>query len=332
MTYLSNSWRLSQCCQFHDKKLLKLYNPGTVTKTYALKPDGKQKVQNKAVSNARKLEACLRDYFSKQPVNLRSFRISSELFPCYTLDFTKEWYAEIWEELSAIMVRVGTIAKTNDIRLSTHPAQFTVLASNRKEVVENSIKDLEYHAQFGKLMGLDANDFTINIHLQGLYGGTREAGIKRFATHYTYLSDYASKALAVENEDKHKSGYDIEHVLQLSTKIPIRATYDLHHYECMRQKDCNYPNVNQEYFKNAVNTWKNIRPLFHVSHSKINADRINQHSDILHDEERLASLVPLLQYADFDIEAKFKEQACKHAYRFVKEEEHYAGEPIKCLK
>lgn len=330
MTYLSNNWRLAQCCQFHDKKLLKLYNPGTVTKTYALKPDGKQKVQAKALNNAKKLEASLKEYFAKQPVNLRAFRISSELFPCYTLEFTKDWYAEIWDELSVIMKRAGDIAKANDIRLSTHPAQFTVLASNRKEVVENSVKDLEYHAQFGKLMGLDANDFAINIHLQGLYGGTHESGIVRFATNYEYLSDYTAAALAVENEDKHKSGYDIAHVLELSTRIPIRCTYDLHHYECMRQKECDYPSVNQEYFKQAVNTWKNIRPLFHVSHSKIGAPRMNQHSDVLYDEERMAMLVPLLQYADFDVEAKFKELACKQAYTFVKQEEEFAGETLEC--
>lgn len=330
MAYLTNSWRLAQCCQFHDKKLLKLYNPGTVTKTYALKDDGKTKVQNKALNNAKKLEACLKNYFSQQPVNLRAFRISSELFPCYTLDFTKDWYAEIWPELSRIMKRTGDIAKENDIRLSTHPAQFTVLASNRPEVVENSIKDLEYHSQFGRLMGLDPNDFTINIHLQGLYGGTHVAGINRFATHFEYLSDYTAAALAVENEDKHKSGYDIAHTLELSTRIPIRCTYDLHHYECMRQKDCEYPSVNQDYFKQAVSTWKNIRPLFHVSHTKIDGTRMNQHSDVLHDEERMSMLVPLLQYADFDVEAKHKEIACKKAYNFVKHEEQFAGEPLIC--
>lgn len=328
MTYLTNTWRIAQCCQFHHPQHIKLYNPGTVTKTYALKADGKKKVQDKAISNAKKLEAVLRDYFSKQPANLRAFRISSELFPCYTLDFTKDWYAEIWDDLASIMQRAGTLAKTNDIRLSTHPAQFTVLASNKADVVKNSVADLEYHAQMGKLMQLDANDFAINIHLQGLYGGTHKSGIARFVTNYSYLSDYTAAALAVENEDKHKSGYDIAHTLELSTRIPIRCTYDLHHYECMRQKECDYPSINQEFFKQAVSTWKGIRPLFHVSHSKIDAARMNQHSDILHDEERLACLVPLLEYADFDIEAKHKEVACKHAYAFIKQEEHFAGEPI----
>jgi hypothetical protein len=39
-------------------------------------------------------------------------------------------------------------------------------------------------------------------------------------------------------------------------------------------------------------------------------------------------MAPMLEYADFDIEAKHKEVAVHHAYNFFKEEEEYAGEPI----
>ena len=128
-------WRLSQCCQWHDKTLAKRYNFGTTTKTYALKEGGKEKVQQKAIANTKKLLDILTTYFPNQPHNLRAFRISSELFPCYTLDFTQPWYKEIWEELSEILKLAGAAAKKHGIRLSTHPAQYTVLASNNPDVV-----------------------------------------------------------------------------------------------------------------------------------------------------------------------------------------------------
>ena len=51
----STDWRISQCCQFHDKALAKRYNFGTTTKTYALKEGGKAKVQSKALENCKKL-------------------------------------------------------------------------------------------------------------------------------------------------------------------------------------------------------------------------------------------------------------------------------------
>ena len=37
-----DDWRIAQCCQFHDKALVKRYNLGTTTKTYALKEGGKE--------------------------------------------------------------------------------------------------------------------------------------------------------------------------------------------------------------------------------------------------------------------------------------------------
>lgn len=338
MTYFNKTqtdWRISQCCQFFDTKLSKRYNFGATTKTYALKAGGKEKVQSKALENCAKLVDILTTYFPTQPRNLRSFRISSEMFPCYTLDFTADWYAEIWHKIEILLAKAGEAAKQHEIRLSVHPGQFTVLGSNNADVVANSIKDLEYHALYGKLMSIPANDFVMNIHLQGLYGGKREDGINRFATNFQYLSDYAQQCLAVENEDKHKSGYDIEHVITLTTKIPTRATLDIHHYDCFRQKQEEPITINNNFFKEAVKTWKKVRPLFHVSQTLLDdrgldVSRMNQHSNILHDETRLAIMTPMLEYADFDIEAKHKEIAVQNAYNFFKKEEMYAGELLTC--
>jgi hypothetical protein len=57
----------------------------------------------------------------------------------------------------------------------------------------------------------------------------------------------------------------------------------------------------------------------------------NAHAELLWDEELLALTVPMLQYADFDIEAKNKEQAVQQFYAYIKEEEQYAGETLQVL-
>jgi UV DNA damage endonuclease len=345
----SLDWRITQCCQFHDKTLAKLYNFGTTTKTYALKEGGKQKVQDKALFNCNQLLAVLRDYFPTQPKNLRSFRISSDLFPCYTLDFTQPWYQEIEEQIVSILGAAGEYALKHEIRVSVHPGQYTVLASNKADVVQNSIKDLEYHALYGKLMNIPAKDFVMNIHLQGLYGGKHMDGINRFAANFQYLSDYAQQSLAVENEDK-PNGYDIAHTLELAQLIPTRCTLDTHHYACHRMTESekvkladktvnkkirDVPNitVTDDMFKEAVKTWKGLRPLFHTSQSfsEDNQDywmKPNAHAEIFEDEEHMARHVPMLQYADFDIEAKHKEVAVQGFYKYIKEEQEYAGEPL----
>lgn len=349
----SKDWRISQCCQFFDAKLAKRYNFGTTTKTYALKAGGKEKVQSKAIENCRKLLDVLSTYFPTQPRNLRSFRISSEIFPCYTLDFTRDWYAEIWDTVSNILEQAGKQAKLHEVRLSVHPGQFTVLGSNDAGVVENSIKDLEYHALYGKLMNIPPKEFVMNIHLQGLYGGKHEDGIKRFATNFHYLSDYAQQCLAVENEDK-PNGYDIEHTIALAQRIPTRCTLDTHHYACHRMTDTEKVKLGEktvnrkvrsvehithtsDFFKEAVKTWKDIRPLFHKSQS-FHPDnqeywmKPNAHSEVFWDEELMANHVPMLEYADFDVEAKNKEVAVQDFYSFIKQEEQYAGEIVKVKK
>lgn len=347
------TWKLSQCCQFHDPKLAKRYNFGTTTKTYALKEGGKEKVQSKAIENCKKLLDILSTYFNNQPRNLRCFRISSEMFPCYTLEFTESWYKEIMPEITAILQKAGEVAIKNEIRLSVHPGQYTVLASNNADVVKNSIKDLEYHALYGKLMNLPAKDFAMNIHLQGLYGGKHIDGIKRFAKHFDYLSDYSKECLTVENEDK-PNGYDIEHTLELAQIVPIRACLDIHHYACHRMTKSEkvknsagavvnrklrdtfeHITVNDNFFKEAVKTWKDVRPLFHVSQSfPIENEEYwmkpNAHSDIFHDEQLMSHCIPMLQYADFEVEAKNKEVAVNHFYKYIKEEEAMAGEALLC--
>ena len=46
----------------------------------------------------------------------------------------------------------------------------------------------------------------------------------------------------------------------------------------------------------------------------------------------MAAHVPMLQYADFDIEAKHKEIAVKGFYDFIKKEEEFAGESISSIR
>ena len=348
----STDWRISQCCQFHDKKLAKQFNFGTTTKKYALKEGGKKRVQEKALHNVHRLYLILEHYFSKQPRNLRSFRISSEMFPCYTLDFTQDWYKEIWEEICEALHKCGEIAKLHEIRLSVHPGQYTVLGSPKAHVVENSIKDLEYHALYGSLMGLEAKDFTMNIHLQGLYGGKHIDGIRRFASNFQYLSDYAQTTLSVENEDK-PNGYDIEHTLELAARIPTRTCLDIHHYACHRMRrnekaknssgkvvnrkirdEVRHISVNDDFFKEAVKTWKDVRPLFHKSQSfPIENEaywmKPNAHSEMYHDEELMSNAIPMLEYADFEIEAKHKEVAVNHFYDYIHAEQDMAGEMLQ---
>lgn len=54
----------------------------------------------------------------------------------------------------------------------------------------------------------------------------------------------------------------------------------------------------------------------------------NAHSETYWDEHLMANHVPMLEYADFDIEAKHKEVAVQSFYDFIKQEETFSDEKI----
>jgi len=86
---------------------------------------------------------------------LRMLRISSDLLPVYTHDEFRDFWRQP-EVVSALEKRfgeVGDLARTHNVRLSFHPSQFTVLASDNPGIVERSIEEFEYHTNMARWMG-----------------------------------------------------------------------------------------------------------------------------------------------------------------------------------
>ena len=85
-----------------------------------------------------------------------------------------------------------------------------------------------------------------------------------------------------------------------------------------------------KYFREAVKSWRGVRPLFHKSQS-FPPDisdywmKPNAHSETYWDRRLMANR-PIFKYADFDIEAKFKKVAVQGFYKFIKDEENFSGE------
>ena len=70
------------------------------------------------------------------------YRLSSKLFPLITdnsLDISLENLTHI-EEIKAELVNAGQTAKDLDISISIHPDQFNVLASEKPEVANKTIR------------------------------------------------------------------------------------------------------------------------------------------------------------------------------------------------
>jgi len=209
-------------------------------------------------------------YVGRLPANRRMVRLGSDCLPVYT----QEDWRYFWQRPDVVaycesnFAEVGEIARTHDVRLSFHPGQFTVLASDNDDIVTRSIEEFEYHATMAKWMGYgrEYQDFKINVHIAGKRGpqGIRDA-IKR-------LSPEARNTLTIEN-DENKWG--IEHSLELVNDCAL--VLDIHHHWA-REGEYIYPTDDR--YKRMIDSWRGVRPVIHYSYSR------NEHlpADFAHDD------------------------------------------------
>src|SRR6056297_4148844 len=113
-------------------------------------------------------------YVATLPKNRRMVRLGSDCLPVYTHEAWRYyWQLENVRKYCAThLFEAGEIARANDVRLSMHPGQFTVLASDDPAIVERSIEEFEYHVDIARWMGFGQQfqDFKINVHISGRRG------------------------------------------------------------------------------------------------------------------------------------------------------------------
>lgn len=171
------------------------------------------------------------------------FRISSDIIPFGSHEINQlEW----WEMFSKELEECGLFIKLNGIRVSMHPGQYTVLNSPKDEIVEKSIKDLEYHCRFLDALDVDYTNKII-LHVGGIYND-KDLSMRRFITNFSKLSKSLQKRLVIENDDK---SYTIEDVLMICNELNIPAVFDnLHH----KINPCSLPW--DEIMNKVQKTWK----------------------------------------------------------------------------
>ena len=190
--------------------------------------------------------------------HLRMVRLSSDILPAYTQeDWSYFWQkSDVREYCDRHFGRIGEIARHQDVRLSFHPGQFTVLASDNPDIVNRSIEEFEYHIDMARWMGYGKNfqDFKCNVHISGRQG---PAGIKDALKR---LSPEARNCITIEN-DENKWG--LEHSLELVDDLAL--VLDIHHHWC---REGEYIDPNDDRVKQVTDSWRGVRPTMHYSYSR----------------------------------------------------------------
>lgn len=219
----------------------------------------------------------------------KMFRVSSSLIPFGSSDLnTLDWE----NHFSSTFERIKDKIKNNDIRISMHPGQYTVLNSPSEEVVENAIKDLEYHTKVIRLLAPYDNSKII-IHVGGIYND-KDAAMERFVDVYNNrLASEIKRYLVIENDDRL---YTVEDALNIHSHTSIPVVFDnLHHNINPSLSDLSISDI----ITRVVNTWKDVRPKFHYSQQHP-TKRIGAHSDTINLNEFIKDYNEI--YADHDVD------------------------------
>lgn len=232
---------------------------------------------------------------------IKLYRFTSKLIPLATHPELSEWN---WSEiLKPDFEELGRVVRETKARVSTHPDHFVLLNSPRKEVMEASIRDLEYHCRMYELMKLGP-EYKMVLHVGGMYKN-KEDSIKRFYEGFSRLESRISSRIILENDDKL---YNMEDVLGICRELNIPMVLDIHHDRCNPS-----PSRARDLMSDIFSTWKGevFVPKIHLSSPK-SKEEIRSHHDYIAAEEFAAFLEEITNFiGDFDvmIEAKMKDLA-----------------------
>ena len=212
---------------------------------------------------------------------IKCFRLSSEFFP-WASEYKFEDLPQ-YLRIKTLLAGAGHYAKSNGLRLTSHPGPFNVLVSPHKHVVDNTITDLRIHGEVFDMLGLERSPYNkINIHCNGVYGD-KQSAMDRFCKNFELLPESVRTRLTVENDDK-ASMYSVKDLMYIHERIGIPIVFDYHHH-----KFCTGDLSEKEALELALSTWpKDITPIVHYSESKMLHEgneklKPQAHSDYIND-------------------------------------------------
>lgn len=233
--------------------------------------------------------------------DIKVYRFSSKLIPIATWQGFKWDYLELLKE---DLKNVGDYIKKNNIRVSVHPDHFSVMNTPNEKILEATIVDLAYHANFLTAMGLDKR-YKLVVHTGGVYGD-KSYGKRNFVSNFQKLPQNIQKRITLENDDK---SYTIKDVMEIHEELKIPIVLDVHHDRIHHEKEA----LSLDRINDIFDTWNSeyFPPKIHFSTSR-NEKEKRTHADYI-DQNEFAQFIqwvtPLKRDFDIMIEAKAKDLA-----------------------
>ncbi|KAA0578507.1 UV damage endonuclease UvsE [Azospirillum sp. B21] len=323
--------RFGWCCQYippdGDAGLAKRMNPGTVT-IATLSKLGPARAEEKLTEVLRRNLLALHlqlDEVARHPAYRRLLRVNSGLLPAYTHEIGRPLYRQpgIQALVRSGLEHAGRKAMEAGIRIGLHPDQYCVLNSANPSTLDNSVAELEYHADILRMMGLAGGWHPRGAHVN-IHGGGRGEGIAGFRRGLALLSEDARNLLTVENDEM---SFGLDDLLPLAGAVPI--VLDLHHHWVRTQGE--YLRPDDPRIAAVIGSWRGVRPVAHISVSRedlladwpadslpdyaalaargLTTKDLRAHSQRMWNRAVNRLVADHLSWADFEVEAKAKNLA-----------------------
>lgn len=194
------------------------------------------------------------------PMHLRMWRIGSDLLPLFTHSITREYYSDsdVQSVIHRKLLKIGEFARKRKIRLSFHPGQFVVLASQNLGVRESSMRELEYHCDCFTMMGYSGwhpDGLAVNVHV-----GVKNAAISEMKRSIANAQTNVKNFLTLENDEFSWSAEQI--VNTFGSRIPL--VLDVHHYWIHHG---HYLAFDSSLVRDIADTWQGVQPKLHLAMS-----------------------------------------------------------------
>ncbi|CAH0209856.1 UV DNA damage endonuclease [Massilia sp. Bi118] len=223
---------------------------------------------------------------------IRLYRIPSSIFPFFDDDVGRE----VMRDLAPSLAHTGRRAIELGLRLVMHPDQFVVLSSDSPEVVANSVKILQMHADIMDLLQQPRSSWAV-LEIHGGKSNRSDALVERIKE----LPDPIRSRLCLENDEY---SYNAEQIHDVCTRAQVPMVFDAHHH-IVSEKLSSYddPSV-AAMLEKARTTWPNPEhQLVHISNGREGFND-RQHSDLIAVMPSAYAQAPWIE-----IEAKNKEEA-----------------------
>jgi UV DNA damage endonuclease len=232
---------------------------------------------------------------------VKLYRISSDLFPLADHDIGQEAWEifknspRAWKDVRReveYFLGVGG-------RLTSHPSQYVSIGSEKPEVRENSIRNLNHHGEVFDLLGLPQSPFAAtNIHLNNGSTNDLDRFVERAMDSISKLDKGIRSRLTFENEDR--GCWRVENILRHFPGFPI--VFDTLHHKINHCPD--WVDLDQ-CIEATLTTWGNCDPLTHHSEGR-DSPTDRKHSDYI---TALPDYSNFIRNVDIEVEAKMKNLA-----------------------